>query len=192
MSLSAPEAKWIKVEELEPIVWVAFTGTRIQLYYEDKLMIEEQRRLNDRHINFAQAMLRSQFPQCAGLRNTLLQHRTEFSATDDIVQILHTRSDHWVVLSNIHCTGTELCLYDTVYNDIDDSTMALIQSMFTENITVTVAQVQKQHGDVDCGVFSVAIATSLLHGLSPGPYVQALLRPHTISCFEKKSLQPFP
>lgn len=155
-------------------------------------MIEGQRRLNDRHINFAQAMLRSQFPQCAGLRNTLLQHRVEFSVTNKIVQILHTRNDHWVVLSNIHCSGTELHVYDTVYNDIDDSTMALIRSMFKEDITVAVAKTQKQHGDVDCGVFSVAIATSLLHGLSPGPYVQALLRPHIISSFEKNLMQPFP
>jgi len=39
-----PEAKRIKVEELEDdqIVWVAFLGTRIQFYCEDKLMIEEQ------------------------------------------------------------------------------------------------------------------------------------------------------
>jgi len=66
---SVPEAKQIKVEELEDgqIVWTAFSGTRIQLYCEDKLLIEEQRRLNDRHINFAQALLRSQFPQCDGL-----------------------------------------------------------------------------------------------------------------------------
>ena len=71
----------------------------------------------------------------------------------------------------IHCSGTELLVYDTVYSDIDDSTMALIQSTFKEDIThVAVAKIQKQHGDVDCGVFSVAIATSLLHGLSPGPY----------------------
>ena len=62
---SVTEAKRIKVEELkdEQIVWAAFSGTRIQLYCEDELMIEEQRGLNDRHINFAQALLRSQFPQ---------------------------------------------------------------------------------------------------------------------------------
>jgi len=52
---SVPKAKRIKVEELEdePIVWAAFSGTRIQLYCEDKVVIEEQCRLNDRHINFA-------------------------------------------------------------------------------------------------------------------------------------------
>jgi len=49
--------------------------------------------------------------------------------------------------------------------------------MFKEDITVAGTKIQKQHGDVDCRVFSVAIATSLQHGLSSGPYVQALLRP---------------
>jgi len=80
-------------------------------------------------------------------------------------------------------------VYDTVYNDIDDSTMALTRSMFKKDIAVAGVKL-KQHGDVDCEVFSVAIATSLQHslscGLSPGPYVQALLRPHKINCFVKK------
>jgi len=185
---SVPEAKQIKVEELEDeqIVSVAFSGTTKQLYCEDKMMIEEQRRLNDRHINFAQALLRSQFPQCDGLRNTLLQHRVEFSVKNKTVQILHTRSDHWVVIFNVYYSGTELSLYDTIYNDIDDSTMALIRSLFKEVVTVIVAQVQKQQGHVDSRVFSVATATSLLHGLFPGPYVQALLRLHIIQCIEKK------
>ena len=144
-SAAIPEVKRIKVEELEDeqIVWAIFSGTRMQLYSEDKLIIEEQRRLNDRHINFAQAMLRSQFPQCDGLRNTLLQHRVRLSITNKIVQILHTRSDHWVVVSNICNSRAGLSLYDTVYNDIDDSTMALICSMFEEVVTVTTIQVQK-------------------------------------------------
>jgi len=41
-------------------------------------------------------------------------------------------------------SGTELSLYDTVYHDIDDSTMALIYSMFEEDITVTTAQIPRK------------------------------------------------
>ena len=49
-----------------------------------------------------------------------------------------------------------------------------MRSMFKENVNVSIVpQVQKQEGDVDCGLFSIAIATSLLHGLSPGPYKQS-------------------
>ena len=70
-------------------------------------------------------------------------------------------------------------MYDTVFNDIDDSTISLFNLMFSKNITVTVTPLQKLQGMVDCGVFNIAIATSLLHGLIPGPYTQSLLYSHT-------------
>jgi len=60
-----PNSKRIKLEKdvdqsnVDQSVWVTFTGTRIQLFTEDKRIIEGQERLSDRHINFAQ--------QCLGL-----------------------------------------------------------------------------------------------------------------------------
>ena len=201
ISLSAtlePNPKRIKLEQTDKdlnqrLVWVMFPSTRIQLFSEDKLVIEGQCQLNDRHINFVQAMLRAQFPKCDGLQNTLLQNQVRLTIAHKMVQILHVRNNHWVVISNVHCSGDDLKMYDTVYDDIDSSTMALLNSMFEENINVSmVPRLQKQKGDVDCGIFSTAIATSLLHGLSPGPYKQSLLRPHLISCFENKEMTPFP
>ena len=76
--------KRIKLEQTDkdlsqPSVWVMFPGTRIQLFIEDKLMIEEQHQLNDCHINFVQAMLKTQFPRCNGLQNTLLQNQMKLT-----------------------------------------------------------------------------------------------------------------
>ena len=209
-SLVIPPGKKIKVEPTEPIVeveqdltgtstaieenqdvWATFHNTRIRLFVDDKLIIENGQKLSDRHINFAQAILRAQFPQCEGLQNTLLQDRLRWKATSNVVQIIHVRSDHWVVISNLFCPNGNVRVYDTVFNDIDDSTMSLLNSMFSKNITVTLAPLQKQQGSVDCGVFSIAIATSLLHSLIPGPYTQSLLRPHLIQCIESKSMLPF-
>jgi len=79
-----PEAKRIKikVEDTDQKqanthsfqeVWGTCTGTKIKLFQEDKVLLEGNGQLNDKHINFAQAMLRNQFPQCCGLQNTLLQ-----------------------------------------------------------------------------------------------------------------------
>jgi len=69
-----PDAKRIKLEsEADQSVWVTFTGARIQLFAEDTHIIVGQQWLNDRHINFAQALLRAQFPSSNGLQNTLLQ-----------------------------------------------------------------------------------------------------------------------
>ena len=91
------------------------------------------------------------------------------------MQILHIRSDHWVVISNLLCAENVLSVHDTVFNDIDTPTMTLLNSMFEGDFTVTIVPLQKQQGGSDCGVFSIAIATSLLHGHSPGPYKQSLL-----------------
>ena len=195
-----PTAKRIKVEQKEAevrieesqVVWATLPNTRIQLHTKDKLMIEGGCKLSDKHINFAHAILRAQFPQCEGLQNTLLQSRMRWSPGSKIVQILHVRSDHWVVISNIFCSKNVLNVYDTIFDDIDIPTMTLLNSMFEGNLTVTIAPLQKQQGGSDCGVFSVAVATSLLHGHTPGPYKQSLLRPHLISCFENNLMLPFP
>ena len=59
--------------------------------------------------------------------------------------------------------------------------MTLLNSMFKGDWTITVVPLQKQQGGSDCGVFSIAVATSLLHGYTPGHYKQLLLQPHLIS-----------
>ena len=120
-----PNPKWIKLKQTDedlshghPSVWVTFPGTRIQLFTEDKLMIEEHHRLNDCQINFVQAMLRTQFPKCDGLKNTLLQNQVRLTIANKIVQILHIHSNHRIVISNVQCSGNDLRMYDTVYDDI--------------------------------------------------------------------------
>ena len=63
-------------KDVDQSVWVMFTGTRIQLFTEDKCIIkgqETEERLSNHHINFAQAMLRAQFPLSDRLQNMLLQ-----------------------------------------------------------------------------------------------------------------------
>ena len=108
---------------MDQSVWVMFTGTRIQLFNEDKCIIEGQEKLSDCHISFAQAMLRAQFALSDGLQNLLLQDRFRFSVESKIVQILHIRNNLLVVISNLRCHGNNLGVYDTVYYDIDSSTL---------------------------------------------------------------------
>ena len=108
----------------QPSIWVKLLGTRIQLYTQDKLIIEKHYRLNDSQINFVQTMLRTQFPKCNGLKNTLLRNKVRLTIANKIVQILHIHNNHWVVNSNVHCSGNDLSMYDTVYDDICTSAMA--------------------------------------------------------------------
>ena len=73
----SPEAKRIKVEDDDGVqnsfqeIWATCAGSQVKLFQKDKLALEFDR-LNDRHINFAQTLLRNQFSQCYGLQNTLL------------------------------------------------------------------------------------------------------------------------
>ena len=94
---------------------------------------------------------RDQFSQCYGIQNTLqVQGQHKYDASTKIVQILHVRGNHWVVISNLLYHDNEIKYYDTIYNDINKH----INNMFGEDITVIVdTQVQKQKGHKDCGVF---------------------------------------
>ena len=171
-----PAAKKVKVEVdcvVKPVEvvkddatsqpWVAFPTTRVRLYAEEKAILVSGRKLNDKHINFAQALLKAQYPRMEGLRNTLQQ---ALSVSDEVVQIAHVGMDHWIVISNIFTsTKGQVDVYDTSYGEIDKSSRILIYSMFDEHVQINLIQdMQKQVGGVDCGVFSIAIATSLVHG----------------------------
>ena len=47
-------------------------------------------------------------------------------------------------------------MHDTIYDDMCTSAVALVKSMFKENVNVSIVpQVQKQEGDVYCGLFIV-------------------------------------
>ena len=203
-----PAAKKVKVEAdcvVKPVEvveddatsqpWAAFPTTRVRLYAEKKAILVNGRKLNDKHINFAQALLKAQYPRMEGLRNTLQQARFNFSISDEVVQIVHVRMDHWIVISNIFTsTKGQVDVYDTSYGEIDKSSRILIYSMFDEPVQINLIQdMQKQVGGVDCGVFSIAIAISLVHGQNPVSvvYDQPLLRSHLVSCFEKLAMIPF-
>ena len=52
----------------------------------------------------------------------------------------------------------------------------------------------QQIGGSDCGLFSLAVATSLCFEQDPSSveYDQSQLRPHLTSCFLRKSMSVFP
>lgn len=47
------------------------------LNQSDKKLLQNGERLNDHHINYAQAMLKKQFPGLEGLQLTLLQEKNQ-------------------------------------------------------------------------------------------------------------------
>ena len=73
-------------------IWLQFQD--IVLVMNDKELLESGKCLTDQHMNFAQRLLRKQFPKMNGLRSTLLQHQTHSQETVNALQIFHIKSNH--------------------------------------------------------------------------------------------------
>lgn len=85
-----------------------------------------------------------------------------------------------------------VCVYDSLYDDLDHSTMETVQFQFS-NKTIQVVPSQKQLGFDDCGVFAIANAVHLAKGGDPADakFSQNLMRSHLIKCFEELKMTTF-
>uniref|UniRef100_A0A1X7UA31 Ubiquitin-like protease family profile domain-containing protein n=1 Tax=Amphimedon queenslandica TaxID=400682 RepID=A0A1X7UA31_AMPQE len=95
---------------------------------------------------------------------------------------------HWIVALAI---GSEnnvevVQVYDSIFCCADDDTAKVINNLFNVN-TNTQIKVMTMHGSVDCGVFVIAVCTSLLHGLDVSLvyFSQNEMRQH-LFCFTAK------
>ena len=113
----------------------------------------------------------------------LTQNQLRLNIDTEIVQVCHVRSDDWILVSNILSGTNKIDIFDSVYSDIDEDTKALVSGMFDQPVELEgYPSLEKQNGDVDCGVYCVAVCASLLHR-APRNFCQSLLRPKLISCF---------
>uniref|UniRef100_A0A1X7UR07 Ubiquitin-like protease family profile domain-containing protein n=1 Tax=Amphimedon queenslandica TaxID=400682 RepID=A0A1X7UR07_AMPQE len=61
-----------------------------------------------------------QFPSIQGFSGT--QKPKILNAwTDNYIQILHSRTNHWITISTIGCKSGEVCVYDSLYSDTDNT-----------------------------------------------------------------------
>ena len=81
---------------------------------------------------------------------------------------------------------------------IDDESLLLVKTMFSDSSSYTMkfemANMQKQRGADDCGVFVIAAMVSLEFGedSSTDKYEQDNLRSHLLQCFKFLKLSLFP
>ena len=82
---------------------------------------------------------------------------------------------------------------------LDKESKEIVQKLFSsENdnykLIIKMARCQKQKGCKDCGLYAIAIATSICFGLRPTKQVfrQDLMRIHLVNCFNQGSITPFP
>ena len=152
-------------------------------------------KLSDLHINFAQKLLKQQFPWVNGLQCTLLQSKENLGEfVPNQLQVIHCRTrDHWIVASTINCKDGKVNIYDSVFSTVDEETEEVVANLF-QSSSVKMMQTQKQVGVEDCGLFAIATATAIVYGADPTRLVfnQASMRSHLAQCFTDKVITLFP
>ena len=152
--------------------------------------------LTDNHLNFANNLLKAQYPHIEGLQDTLLQHNLSFTLpTSDFVQFLHVHDNHWITLSNIEDDKNTVSIYDSLLQSPDHTVKQLVAAYLhtTEpTFTLNVRNVQHQSNTSDCGVFAIANATTLLDGERPTEKTYDQPRRHFQQCVTACELVPFP
>ena len=173
---------WMKIED-------------IHLTEADKLILTEGGQLNDRHVNAAQRLLRAQHPNLKGLSLTMIASRQKLPPNG--LQAFFVRGNHWIALSTIDCRPAEVNVYDSLYDNQDADTLSAISQsleVFRPPVIVNLMNIGKQKGGNDCGLFAVAVLTSLANGVdvTKAKFDQALMRTHLINCIDSKEMTPFP
>ena len=178
-------------------LWTTFERCVFQV--SDKVLIENGAELTDKHMQFAQCMIKKQFPSVGGLNSTLLQDKPPSlgSRTANTIQIVHCKKRrHWITVSTKWCQGDHVAVYDSVFVRLDAETRTTIKKMFRLKKTkdIIMMPMQKQYGSTDCGVFAIAVLTSLAHEEDPSKfkYNQTELRQHLLDCIINGRLVCFP
>ena len=134
--------------------WVRF-GKGLVLTLADKEHILAGGKLIDCHIDVAQNLLKQQFSEVSGLQSTLLQAkpRKQCEENKKMIQIVHSRGDHWIVAATTLATDDRVLVYNSVYCTLDRPTKNTILNLFLSSTCAELVQVNRQMGRLDCGVF---------------------------------------
>ena len=95
----------------------------------DKVVIEQDQELNDKHIQMAQYLEKKQFPITGGLKSTLLQgKKRKGSCTVNTVQIIYC--NHWITASTKFSEPGKVDIYDMMFRKLDAETRITIKQLF--------------------------------------------------------------
>ena len=189
---SSPDPKsWLHLQDPED-------PTSTLTLYEDSKdhILNKTTWLCDSEIHAGQILLKQKFPLVDGLRDPVIVGALVTPAISEFVQIINTGS-HWVCLSTIATSPGTVKVYDSLYQNvsavaIDHSCRMLLYTGST--VTFCNERVQKQTNSNDCGLFALAFATDLCHGLDPTvqSYDQDNMCKHHINCLDSHNMVPFP
>lgn len=154
--------------------------------------------LTDITMNMALNILREQFAHMGGLQDVTLGPISQFDiCAGEFVQIcIDLEREHWVCIASSQMN--ELDVYDslnpnTLPSDLEKQIRSIVNDT-NKQYSINIKDVQEQENGVDCGVFSIAFATSLLHGEDPMglSYDTTSLRTHLLTCLNNQRFDLFP
>ena len=112
----------------------------------------------------------------------------------EFVQIVCVRNNHWICMSTVGCRPSTINVYDSLHGQLDTHTQKLLMQSKQRHIEVYYADVQRQSGANDSGLFSIAFATSTCSGEDPTTitFQQKDICSHLLSCIQSRKLTSFP
>ncbi len=176
----------------------------LNLTLQDKELLENESYINDQIIYWAQKLLEKEFPDITGWQSTLCAQRKSLFVVlprgSKFVQIMLTRNNHWVTISNIQDEGNaaHVSVYDSLRRlNVEAQLIHEVASFVhtdTDKLHFNIRNVNGQINSSDCGIYAIAYATELAFGGDPTicSWRHAKMRPHLKSCVEDKKMTPFP
>ncbi|XP_068726255.1 uncharacterized protein [Montipora capricornis] len=188
----------------DPTIWLSLRNicpddpdATITLYKESKSnILDKTGWLYDSEIHAGQSLLKRDFPMVDGLDDPAVRGALVTPAASEFIQIINV-GRHWVCLSNIGVTiFGAVRVFDSLYRKPNASAIEHACRMMHhmgDAVTLVNEKVQRLLDSSDCGLFALAFAANLCHGLDPTnrSYDQAKMQEHYISCLESRTITPF-
>lgn len=182
----------------DPKYWIKHNidnDTNITLYADSKKnILQVNYWLADSEIHAGQQLLKKQYPFIDGLNDPAIQGTLVTPVTSEYIQIVNSGS-HWVCLTTVGCPSGTVKLYNSMKCSrpnrcvIDHAARMMFASEKT--IEFIIPPVQAQVGINDCGLFALAFATSICHGMLREE-MQYSMRRHYVDRLEEFCMKPFP
>ena len=181
--------------------------SHLDLYMNDKAILESTRWLNDGIMFAAQSLLKGQSKgKIFGWKSTQCSKMEKFpplpTSSCRFIQILNVANTHWIVASNVNVHTDSyyqdsVCIYDSGVFPVSDTikkTICQFLKPTPDVFSFDLMNIQPQTNGNDCGLFAVACATELVHGFDPVSchWDTPKMRQHLLVSLEKGYLDRFP
>ena len=99
--------------------WI--TVGNITLKRSDKgILLDANGKLNDKHINCGQQLIKQHFPNIGGLSSTLLQQKRIIPLPLTALQVVYLPG-YWIAVSTINAEKEDIVVYDSLYSTLHDT-----------------------------------------------------------------------